>query len=92
MSDKTYKLKDLKKALNKLTDVELNVPMIYHSETLHQSGTVIGFGKAKADMYYTGEDDPAELYTMAQLKTDYDKDDIDGFEIEIHRGDFVIKF
>ena len=90
---KIFKLKDLKKALEKLTKEELNQPIVYSSEDLCLSGPVTGIGKAKATLYNTFEDDPAELYTMKQLKENgYDKDDISGFEPEIKKGDFVIKF
>lgn len=87
------KLKDLKKALDKMTKEQLNQKIVYCSDLLYQSGVVIGFGRAKASLYYTGEDDPAELYTMKQLKEEgYDKEDIESFDIEIAKGDFVIKF
>lgn len=90
---KEFKLKDLKKALDKMTKEELNQPIVYVSNDLCLSGTVTGIGKARATLYNTFEDDPAELYTMAQLKDNgYDKDDIEGFAIEINKGDFVIKF
>ena len=90
---KILKLKDLKKALEKLTKEELNQTIVYSSENLCLSGTVIGIGKAKATLYNKFDDDPAELYTMKQLKENgYDKEDIEGFAIEINKGDFVIKF
>ncbi len=90
---KEFKLKDLKKALDKMTEEELNQNIVYSSESLCLSGTVIGFGKAKATLYNTFEDDPAELYTMKQLKEyGYDKEDIESFVKEINKGDFVIKF
>ena len=71
---------------------QLDQDISYVSDTLYQSGIVKGFGKAKATLYYTGEDDPAELYTMKQLKEQYDKEEIDSFSVEIKKGDFVIKF
>ena len=90
---KILKLKDLKKALDKMTKEELNQTIVYSSENLCLSGTVTGIGKAKATLYNTFDDDPAELYTMKQLKENgYDKEDIEGFAIEINKGDFVIKF
>ena len=89
---KEFKLKDLKKALDKMTKEELNQPILYVSDDLCLSGTVTGIGKAKATLYNTFEDDPAELYTMKQLKENYDKEEIESFAIEINRGDFVIKF
>ena len=90
---KTLKLKDLKKALDKMTKEELNQQIVYVSDDLCLSGTVTGIGKAKATLYNTFDYDPAELYTMKQLKENgYDKEDIEGFAIEINKGDFVIKF
>lgn len=90
---KILKLKDLKKALDKMTKEELNQTVVYSSENLCLSGTVTGIGKAKATLYNKFDDDPAELYTMKQLKENgYDKEDIEGFAIEINKGDFVIKF
>ena len=75
-----------------MTKEELNQPILYVSDNLCLSGTVTGIGKAKATLYNTFEDDPAELYTMKQLKENYDKEEIESFAIEINRGDFVIKF
>ena len=89
---KEFKLKDLKAALDKMSKDELNKPILYSSENLCVSGVVLGIGKSKANLYYTGEDDPSELYTMKQLKEEYDKEEIEGFPIEIAKGDFVIKF
>ena len=90
---KTLKLKDLKKALDKMTKEELNQQIVYVSDDLCLSGTVTGIGKAKATLYNTFDNHPAELYTMKQLKENgYDKEDIEGFAIEINKGDFVIKF
>jgi ABC-type amino acid transport substrate-binding protein len=90
---KELKLKDLKKALDKLTKEELKQPIIYNSENYYMSGQVLGIGKARATLYYTGEDDPSELYTMKQLKDNgWEKEDIESFEVCIKKGDFVIKF
>ena len=89
---KDYKLKDLKKALEKLTKEQLDKPISYCSDNLCLSGIVTGIGKAKANLYNTFEDDPAELYTMKQLKEQYDKEEIESFPLEIKKGDFVITF
>ncbi|MEO6682171.1 MAG: hypothetical protein ABIN48_05040 [Ginsengibacter sp.] len=89
---KQLKLKDLKKALDKMSKEQLEQNMVYSSDNYSLSGTVTGIGRAKATLYYTGEDDPSELYTMKQLKEDYDKEEIEGFTVEIKKGDFVIKF
>ena len=86
------KLKELKKALDNLTPEQLEKELIYNSEDLSISGQVKAFKKAKANLYYTGEDDPAQLYTKNQLLEDgHDKEDIEGFDIEIHKGDFFIE-
>ena len=90
---KEPKLKDLKKALDKMTKEQLEQNIVYCSDDMCLSGTVSSFGRAKATLYNTGEDDPAELYTLKQLKEEgHDKEDIEGFDIEINKGDFVIKF
>lgn len=86
------KLKQLKKALDKLTPEQLEKELIYNSEDLSSSGHVKAFKKAKANLYYTGEDDPAHLYTKSQLLNEgHDIEDIEGFDIEISKGDFFIE-
>lgn len=89
---KQLKLKDFKKALDAMTNEQLEQSMLYNSDDKYLSGQVLSFGRAKANLYYTGEDDPAELYTMKQLKEQYDKEEIESFNIEIPKGSFVIKF
>lgn len=86
------KLKDLKKWVNDLTDEQLEQPLLYNSEEYSISGEVDKIEKAKSNLYFTGEDDPAQLYTKKQLLEDgYDKEDIEEFEIEIPKGGFFIK-
>ncbi len=86
------KLKDLKKWVNSLTDEQLEQDLLYNSEEYSISGTVNKIEKAKQNLYWTGDDDPSELYTLKQLKDEgYDKEDIEGFEIEIPKGSFYIK-
>ena len=88
---KTMKLKDFKKWLNSLTDEQLEQPLLYNSEEYSISGEVKKIEKAKANLYCTGEDDPSQLYTLKQLKDEgYEKEDIEGFEIEIPKGTFFI--
>lgn len=90
---KTLKLKDLLKALCKMSKKELEQPLLYNSDNLSLSGEILSIGKSRANLYYTGEDDPATLYTLKELKEDgYDKEDIESFNIEIPKGSFVIKF
>jgi uncharacterized protein YprB with RNaseH-like and TPR domain len=89
---KTMKLKDLKKWVNSLTNEQLEQHLLYNSEEYSISGKVHKIEKAKQNLYYTGDDDPAELYTLKQLKDDgYEKEDIEGFDIEIPKGSFYIK-
>jgi hypothetical protein len=89
---KTMTLKDFKKWVNNLTEEQLKQPLLYNSEEYSISGQVCKIEKAKANLYYTGEDDPATLYTLKQLKEDgYDKEDIEEFDIEIPKGAFYIK-
>ncbi len=90
---KQVKLKDLKKHLDKMSKEELNQPILFNSEQYHMSGLIIGFGKARATLYNTYEDDPSDLYTKKQLKDNgYDKEEIEKMDIDINRGDFVMKF
>ena len=87
----TPKLKDLKRILDKMNDFQLAQPLLYNSEEHSISGKVSSIEKAKENLYYTGEDDPAQLYTMKELKEQYDKEEIENFEIEIPKGSLVIK-
>lgn len=87
------KLKDLKRIINKMTPEQLEQKLLYNSENYSMSGPVTGIKRAKGNLYYTGEDDPAQLYTRKQLTEDgYDKQDIEGFEVEIPRGAYYIEF
>lgn len=86
------KLKEFKTWVNTLTDEQLEQNLLYNSEEYSLSGVVNKIERAKSNLYYTGEDDPAQLYTKKQLKEEgYDKDDIEGFDIEIPKGSFYIK-
>lgn len=86
------KLKDLKKWVNKLSEEQLEQPLLYYSEEYSISGNVLEIPKAKQNLYYTGEDDPAQLYTKEQLKDDgWDIEDIKCFDIAIPKGIFYIK-
>lgn len=85
------KLKDFKKVLDKMTKEELDQELIYNSEEYSISGNVSKLVKAKQNLYYTGEDDPAQLYTLKELKDEgFDKEDIEGFEIEVPKGRYYI--
>lgn len=86
------KLKDFKKILDKLTPEQLEKDLIYDSEEFCISGTVKSLKRAKSNLYYTGEDDPARLYTKKELiEEGFEKEDIEGFDIEIKKGDFFIE-
>lgn len=86
-------LGDLLATLKALTQEELKKPAIYNSKNLCLSGIVTGFGKAKADLYWDGGDDPSELKTKKEWKEyGYDSEEIAELEIQIRRGDFVINF
>ena len=86
------KLKDLKKWVNSLAKEQLEQELLFNSDEYSISGKVEKIEKAKQDLYYTGDDDPARLYTKKQLKNDgWDKEDIEGFDIEIPKGSYYIK-
>lgn len=85
------KLKELKNILEQLTPEQLEKELIYNSEEFYISGPVKGLVEAKEDLYYTGEEDPSSLYTKNQLIENDLEDEIDGFEIEIGKGDFYIE-
>ena len=91
--DNIKTLSELLDALKALTPEQLKKPIIYNCESLCLSGIVTGFGKAKADLYWEGEDDPLRLKTKKELKEEgYDSDEIAEMEIEIRKGDFVLNF
>ena len=86
------KLKEIKKWINKLTSEQLEQDLLYKSDEYSISGVVSKIEKAKINLYYTGEDDPATLYTLAQLKEQgMDKEEIEECEIEIAKGSFYIE-
>lgn len=84
------KLKDLKKMLDKMSKEQLDQDLIVIACERTQSG----YGearKAKAALYYNGEDDPSSLYTMSELKDMYEPDEIAGMEVVVKRGEFYIE-
>jgi len=85
------KLKDLKKKLDKLSKKQLEQDFI----VIAQERTLSGFGEArvsKSHLYWEGDDDPSNLYTKTELlEMDYDKEDIEGMELIIQRGQFYIE-
>jgi hypothetical protein len=87
------KLRELKKFVNSLTEDQLDKPVIYNSKRYSLSGVIEMIKKAPGNLYNTGEDDPAELYTRKQLKEHgYDNEEIEEMDIEIQKGDIVIEF
>lgn len=87
------KAKALKEFLNSLTEEQLNQELVYNSNDLCISGKVKEVAIQKEDLFYTGEDDPAELYTKSQLEDEgYFHDDIMEFDIEIPAGSIVVEF
>lgn len=89
---KYMKLKDLKKIVNKLTKEQLEQELLYNSKTHSISGVVEKVVKQKQNLYYDGSDDPATLYTLKELKENYDKDEVEEFTVEIQKGAIVIQF
>lgn len=86
-------LRQLKKMVNSLSDEDLNSELMYNSDRLCISGKVEKVIKAKADLYYNGEDDPAELYTKSQLKAQgCENEEIKLMSIEVKKGSFYILF
>ena len=90
---KIKNLNDLKKLVNSLSEEALKQPLLYNSTELSVSGVIQSIEKAQHDLYYTGEDDPAALYTKKQLLRDgMDIEEIESFDIEIPKGSYYIKF
>lgn len=48
-------------------------------------------GKAKCAYIWDGSDDPSPLRTLSDLKEEYDKEEIEGMERILERGDFYIE-
>ena len=87
------KLKELKKWIDKLTDEQLEQELLYNSKEHSISGVVHKITRSKANLYNTYEDDPATLYTLKELREQgMDNEEIEGCDIEIKRGDYVIEF
>jgi len=87
------KWKDVKKIVDKMTTEELNQNFIYNFPEMYGSGVVDKIRKASANLYYTGDNDPAELYTRSQLLEEgYSKEDIEEMEIEVPKGNYYILF
>ena len=85
------KLKELKRKLNKLSKEQLEQDFI----VIAQERTLSGYGEArvsKSHLYWDGGDDPSNLYSKSELKEqDYDKEDIEGMELIIKKGQFYVE-
>lgn len=85
------KIKDLKKKLNKLSKEQLEQDFI----VVASDKTLSGFGEAKvskANLIYTGDDDPCELVTRQSLINDgYDKEEIEKYDVIIKKGQFYVE-
>jgi hypothetical protein len=86
------KLQQIKTWVNSLSEKELQQELLYNSNEYSISGVVAQITKAKENLYYTGEDDPAPLYTKKQLKTEcgMDSEEIADLDIEIPKGSYYI--
>lgn len=85
------KLKDLKKKLDKMSKEQLNQDLIVVASDKTLSG--VGDAKiARTNLLWTGDDDPSELRTKAELLEEgYDKEEIEEMEIEVERGSLYIE-
>ena len=91
---KTKKLKDLKNWINQLSEEELEKFLYYNSTEFGLSGVVEKITRIKTNLYYTGEDHPARLYTKKELKEDFDyeQEEIDSTTVELPKGGYCIEF
>lgn len=83
-------LKELKEILNSMSTEQLKQELVMFAF----NKTISGYPEvefAEEDLYYTGEDDPSELYTLSELENQYGQDEIDGMEIIINKGDLFIE-
>lgn len=83
-------LKELKEILNSMSTEQLKQELVMFAF----NKTISGYPEvefAEEDLYYTGEDDPSELYTLSELENQYEQDEIDDMEIIINKGDLFIE-
>lgn len=87
------KLRQLKDLLNSIPDQDLDKNILYNSSRWSISGVIEKVEIAKKNLYNTGEDDPAKLYSKKELKEKgLNKEEIEGIEIEIPKGAVVFNF
>lgn len=83
-------LKELKEILNSMSTEQLNKELI----VIDCSEAIVGYAEAEfatEDLYYTGEDDPSELYVLSELKDQYEQEEIDDMEIIVNKGDLIFE-
>ena len=83
-------LKELKEILNSMSVEQLKQELVI----LDCSKAIVGYAEAEfatEDLYYTGEDDPSELYVLSELKDQYEQEEIDNMEIIVNKGDLIFE-
>lgn len=85
-------LRELKDWVNNLPEDNLDKPLTYNSEYYCISGFIEKVEIAPEDLYWLGDDDPSDLYSLSELfeMYDYTEEEIYQFEIAIHKGDPII--
>lgn len=86
------KLKDLKEWINSIPEEDLEKDIFYYSQMFNMSGQVNKITKIKENLYYTGEDDPVELYTVDELyERGWEEEDIFHTIIEIPKDSYALE-
>lgn len=83
-------LKELKEILDSMSIEQLKQELVMFAF----NKTISGYPEvefAEEDLYYTGEDDPSELFTLSELEDQYEQDEIDDMEIIINKGNLFIE-
>ena len=83
-------LKELKEILDSMSVEQLKQELVIFAF----NKTVSGYPEvefATEDLYYTGEDDPSELYVLSELKDQYEQEEIDSMEIIVNKGDLIFE-
>lgn len=83
-------LKELKEILDSMSIEQLKQELVMFAF----NKTISGYPEvefAEEDLYYTGEDDPSELFTLSELEGQYEQDEIDDMEIIINKGNLFIE-
>lgn len=86
------KLKDLKEWINSIPEEDLEKDIFYYSQRFNMSGQVNKITKIKENLYYTGEDDPVELYTSNELlEKGWTEEEIFHATIEIPKDSYALE-